>query len=101
MRDPDDPQAVPAAWPALIALAIVVMLSVGTLGVDLYVDQQTADTTAELTEDRQKEILGSVPLTRYGQVEEIAGVCVFLAGPDASYITGAVIPVDGGLGMGH
>jgi 3-oxoacyl-[acyl-carrier protein] reductase len=57
--------------------------------------------TAELTEDRQKEILASVPLTRYGQVEEIAGVCVFLAGPDASYITGAIIPVDGGLGMGH
>jgi len=57
--------------------------------------------TAELTEDRQKEILASVPLTRYGQVEEIAGVCLFLAGPDASYITGAVIPVDGGLGMGH
>ena len=57
--------------------------------------------TAELTEDRQKEILASVPLTRYGQVEEIAGVCVFLAGPDAAYITGAVIPVDGGLGMGH
>ena len=57
--------------------------------------------TAELTEDRQKEILASVPLTRYGQVAEIAGVCVFLAGPDASYITGAVIPVDGGLGMGH
>ncbi len=57
--------------------------------------------TAELTEDRQKQILASVPLTRYGQVEEIAGACVFLAGPDAAYITGAVIPVDGGLGMGH
>jgi 3-oxoacyl-[acyl-carrier protein] reductase len=57
--------------------------------------------TAELTDDRQKQILASVPLTRYGQVEEIAGVCVFLAGPDAAYITGAVIPVDGGLGMGH
>ncbi|HUR75518.1 MAG TPA: beta-ketoacyl-ACP reductase [Sporichthya sp.] len=57
--------------------------------------------TAELTEDRQKQILASVPLTRYGQVEEIAGVCLFLAGPDAAYITGAVIPVDGGLGMGH
>lgn len=56
MRDPDDPQAVPAAWPALIALAIVVMLSVGTLGVDLYVDQQTADTTAELTEDSLRSV---------------------------------------------
>ncbi|MGQ0624255.1 MAG: 3-oxoacyl-ACP reductase FabG [Sporichthyaceae bacterium] len=57
--------------------------------------------TAELTEDRQKQILASVPLTRYGQVDEIAQVCVFLGGPGAAYITGAVIPVDGGLGMGH
>ncbi|MGQ0630673.1 MAG: 3-oxoacyl-[acyl-carrier-protein] reductase [Sporichthyaceae bacterium] len=57
--------------------------------------------TAELGEDRQRQILASVPLSRYGQVEEIAGVCLFLAGPDAAYITGAVIPVDGGLGMGH
>jgi 3-oxoacyl-[acyl-carrier protein] reductase len=57
--------------------------------------------TAELTEDRQQQILGSVPLGRYGQTEEIAGVCLFLASEHASYITGAVIPVDGGLGMGH
>jgi 3-oxoacyl-[acyl-carrier protein] reductase len=57
--------------------------------------------TAELTEDRQKEILSSVPLGRYGQTAEIAGVCLFLASEQAAYITGAVIPVDGGLGMGH
>jgi 3-oxoacyl-[acyl-carrier protein] reductase len=57
--------------------------------------------TAELGEDRAKEILASVPLGRYASPEEVAGVCTFLAGPDASYITGAVIPVDGGLGMGH
>lgn len=56
MSDPEDPQAVPAAWPALIALAIVVVLSIGTLGVDLYVDHQTADTTAELTEDSLRSV---------------------------------------------
>lgn len=57
--------------------------------------------TAELGEARAKEILASVPLGRYASPEEVAGVCTFLAGPDAAYITGAVIPVDGGLGMGH
>jgi 3-oxoacyl-(acyl-carrier-protein) reductase len=59
------------------------------------------DMTAELTEKRQQEILGQVPLARYAQPEEIAGVVRFLAGEQAGYITGAVVPVDGGLGMGH
>jgi 3-oxoacyl-[acyl-carrier protein] reductase len=59
------------------------------------------DMTAELTEARRKEILGSVPLGRYATPEEVAGVVTFLAGDAAAYITGAVIPVDGGLGMGH
>lgn len=57
--------------------------------------------TAVLSEDRKKEILGSVPLGRYASVDEIAGVVTWLAGESAGYITGAVIPVDGGLGMGH
>jgi 3-oxoacyl-[acyl-carrier protein] reductase len=59
------------------------------------------DMTAELPEKRQQEILGQVPLGRLGEAEEIAGVVRFLAGDAAGYITGAVVPVDGGLGMGH
>ena len=59
------------------------------------------DMTAELGEKRQQEILGQVPLGRYAEVAEIAGVVRFLAGDAAGYITGAVVPVDGGLGMGH
>src|SRR5690242_20543457 len=59
------------------------------------------DMTAELGEDRKKAILAQVPLGRIASADEVAGVVEFLAGPDAAYITGAVIPVDGGLGMGH
>ena len=57
--------------------------------------------TAELTETRRREILASVPLGRYASPEEVAAVVTFMASDAAAYITGAVIPVDGGLGMGH
>lgn len=59
------------------------------------------DMTAALGEDRLKELTDAVPLSRMATADEIAGVVAFLAGPDGGYITGAVIPVDGGLGMGH
>ncbi len=59
------------------------------------------DMTAELSEDRQADIKRNVPLGRYGTINEVATTVRFLASPDAAYITGAVIPVDGGLGMGH
>ncbi len=57
--------------------------------------------TAGLSDARKADILGQVPLGRYAAVDEVAAAVRFLAGDDAAYITGAVIPVDGGLGMGH
>jgi 3-oxoacyl-[acyl-carrier protein] reductase len=59
------------------------------------------DMTAELDEKRREQIAQSVPLGRFCSAEEIAGVVGFIASEKASYITGAVIPIDGGLGMGH
>lgn len=59
------------------------------------------DMTAELPEATQAEYKKSIPAGRFAAPEEVARVVVWLAGDDASYISGAVIPVDGGLGMGH
>ena len=59
------------------------------------------DMTAELDEKRRSEIAAQVPLGRFCSAQEIADVVAFIASDKASYITGAIIPVDGGLGMGH
>ena len=59
------------------------------------------DMTATLDEKRRDEIAKSVPLGRFCSADEIAKVVTFVASADAGYITGALIPVDGGLGMGH
>jgi 3-oxoacyl-[acyl-carrier protein] reductase len=59
------------------------------------------DMTADLDQKRRDEIAESVPLARFSNVQEIANVVSFIASDKAAYITGAVIPVDGGLGMGH
>ncbi len=59
------------------------------------------DMTAALTADTQSEYRSAIPLQRFGSVAEVAATVRFLASEDAAYITGAVLPVDGGLGMGH
>lgn len=59
------------------------------------------DMTAVLAEDVVKGYQARIPLARLGSTADIAGACEFLASDQAGYITGAVIPVDGGLGMGH
>jgi 3-oxoacyl-[acyl-carrier protein] reductase len=59
------------------------------------------DMTAELTEEQQAAIKANVPLQRYASPEEVASAVTWLASDGAAYVTGAVVPVDGGLGMGH
>ncbi|GGK38537.1 3-oxoacyl-ACP reductase FabG1 [Nocardia camponoti] len=59
------------------------------------------DMTAELPEDLKETAKKFIPLGRLGQAEDVAAVISFLASEDSRYVTGAVIPVDGGMGMGH
>jgi 3-oxoacyl-[acyl-carrier protein] reductase len=59
------------------------------------------DMTRVLGAEQRDAIVGQIPMARYGQAEDVATAVRFLSSDDASYITGAVIPVDGGLGMGH
>ncbi len=59
------------------------------------------DMTAELPAETQAQYKASIPAGRFATADEVAGVVTWLASDDAGYISGAVIPVDGGLGMGH
>ena len=61
----------------------------------------TTDMTAALSANRVAEMTAAVPMQRFATPGEVAGTVVFLASDDAAFITGAVVPVDGGLGLGH
>jgi len=61
----------------------------------------STDMTDAVSDERREVILNQVPAGRYGRTDEIAAAVTFLASEPAGYITGAVLPVDGGLGMGH
>lgn len=93
-----------ASKAGLVGLARSLAREVGTRGITVNVIAPgfvETDMTAELSEDRKAAIISGIPLARYAQPSEVADVAVFMASAGAAYISGAVIPVDGGLGMGH
>lgn len=93
-----------ASKAGLVGLARSISRELGARGITANVVAPgfiETDMTAELPEDRKKAYLAGIPAGRFAHPEEVAAAVRFLAGDDAAYITGAVIPVDGGLGMGH
>jgi 3-oxoacyl-[acyl-carrier protein] reductase len=93
-----------ASKAGLIGMARSIARELGSRGITANVVAPgfvESDMTAELSDQRRAEILAAVPLGRFASAEEVAGVVRWMAGEEAAYITGAVIPVDGGLGMGH
>jgi len=89
---------------ALVGMARSITRELGARGITAnVVAPGFIDTamTAALPQERQDAYKTAIPAGRFAQPDEVAGVVQFLAGPDAGYISGAVIPVDGGLGMGH
>jgi 3-oxoacyl-[acyl-carrier protein] reductase len=93
-----------ASKAGLVGLARSLARELGSRGITVNViapGPVETDMTAALGDDRLQEIVAAVPLQRAASPDEIAGAVAFLASADAAYITGAVLPVDGGLGMGH
>lgn len=93
-----------AAKSGLIGAARSLAREVGSRGITVNVVAPgfvETDMTAELSAERRQEILQSIPLGRYAQAAEVADVVAFLVSDAAGYVTGAVLPIDGGLGMGH
>ena len=93
-----------ASKSGLVGLARSVTRELGGRGITANVVAPgfiETDMTAELPDAQQAEYKKSIPAGRFAAAGEVAKVIVWLAGDDAGYISGAVIPVDGGLGMGH
>ncbi|QTE30738.1 3-oxoacyl-ACP reductase FabG [Pengzhenrongella sicca] len=93
-----------ASKSALVGMARSVTRELGGRGITAnVVAPGFVDTamTAALPAERQAAYLAAIPAGRFAQADEVAGVVQFLASADAAYISGAVVPVDGGLGMGH
>ena len=93
-----------ASKSGLVGLARSLARELGSRGITFNVVAPgfvETDMTAELPEDLQKTYQSQIPLGRFASVDEVANVVRFLASDEAAYITGAVVPVDGGLGMGH
>jgi 3-oxoacyl-[acyl-carrier protein] reductase len=93
-----------AAKSGLVGMARSLARELGSRGITSNVVAPgfiETDMTAELGDDLVKKYAEQIPLGRFGSVDDIAGTVEFLASEAASYITGALIAVDGGLGMGH
>ena len=93
-----------ASKAGLVGLARSLARELGSRGITANVVAPgfvETDMTAELPEDRQKAYRSQIPAGRFCSADEVARVVRFVASDDAAYVTGAVIPVDGGLGMGH
>jgi len=93
-----------ASKSALVGLARSISRELGGRGITANVVAPgfiDTEMTAELSQDLRKTYLAGIPAGRFASPDEVAAVVRFIASQDAAYITGAVIPVDGGLGMGH
>ncbi|MBO0900527.1 3-oxoacyl-ACP reductase FabG [Cellulomonas sp. zg-ZUI222] len=89
---------------ALVGMARSITRELGGRGITANVVAPgfiDTDMTRALPDDRQQAYLGAIPAGRFGQADEVAAAVQFLASDDAAYVSGAVLPVDGGLGMGH
>jgi len=93
-----------AAKAGLIGMARSITRELGSRGITANVVAPgfiDTEMTQELPEERQRDYLAAIPAGRFGQVDDVVAAVRYLSSPAAGYVSGAVIPVDGGLGMGH